>query len=172
MNVQKTEGKSSKKKASAKKVAERIAEGAVGLPPAAQEIARKVLADFPGLPDAPSVTSPQSAMMPQRKDTKVNLTLKGLDKSGRNAVYTGAAISLRFPIGAFENKTPPATLDMGGVAGPKAPKVAETPEARKARLKAAPKPTLAERAAKAEERAASLRAKLAAASATAEQPAL
>lgn len=109
------------------------------------------------------------------KDTKMNLTLKGLDKRGRNAIYTGGAVALRFPIGAFENKTAPASLAVDGIAGPKAAKVPETKEQRKARLAAAPKPTLAERVARAEKRTADLKAKLEkdnAAAAAASQPSL
>lgn len=174
-------------------VAERIADGAVSLSPAAQEMAREAIAsaiaptnsaeNFDGkaedsacIPETPAISSDQSAMTPNQttgeangptptqEKRKVTLTLKGLDKSGRNAVYTGAAISLRFPIGAFENKTPPPNLDMGGVAGPKEkgkPRSQMTKEEQKAARAAQPKLTLAEKVAKAEERLAAQRAKLA-----------
>jgi hypothetical protein len=92
----------------------------------------------------------------------VTLTLKGLDKRGRNAIYTGAAVSLRFPIGVFPEKTAPQTIEVGGVAGPKEKKPRLTAEERKAQRANKPKPTLADKVAAAEERAAKLREKLAA----------
>lgn len=93
----------------------------------------------------------------------MTLSLKGLDKRGRNAIYTGSAVALRIPVGAFPEKTAPASIDVadGIFAGPKAPKAQMTAEERKAARAAQPKLTLAEKVAKAEERAAKLREKLA-----------
>lgn len=92
--------------------------------------------------------------------TIVTLTLKGLDKRGRNAVYLGAAVSLRFPIAAFPGKVPPTSIPVDGLAGPRAPKAKLTAEERKAARANAPKLTLAEKVARAEERTAALKAKL------------
>jgi hypothetical protein len=111
--------------------------------------------------------SAQAQSQATAKEKIVNLTLKGLDKRGRNAIYTGAAVRLRFPIGAFPDKTAPPSIEVGGVAGPKEPKAQMTAEERKAARAAQPKLTLAEKVQRAEERAAKLREKLAAAGATA-----
>lgn len=102
---------------------------------------------------------PQAAEGPKT----MTLTLKGLDKRGRNGIYTGAAVAIRIPVGAFPDKTAPASLEVGDgqLAGPKAKRSQMTPEERKAARKAQPKLTLAEKVAKAEERAAKLREKLA-----------
>src|SRR5688572_6980025 len=120
----------------------------------AQPEAAAVMSSEPIIPSADSAGQ-------ARQEKTMQLTLKGQDKRGRNAIYTGGAVSLRFPLGAFPDKTAPQTLSIDGIAGPKAPKVPETAEERKARLAARPKPTLAERAQKAEERAAKLREQLA-----------
>lgn len=101
-----------------------------------------------------------------KEKTKVTLTLKGLDKRGRNAIYTGAAVSIRIPVGAFPNKTAPQSFEVSdGLAGPKEKKAPLTAEERKAARAAQPKLTLAEKVARAEERAAKLREKLASAAA-------
>jgi hypothetical protein len=107
-------------------------------------------------PNPPNEEPPKAA-----GSRKMQLNLKGLDKRGRNAIYTGAAVSIRIPIGAFPDKQPPQTLEVGdGFAGPKEPKARMTPEERKAARAAQPKLTLAEKVAKAEQRTAALRAKL------------
>lgn len=111
----------------------------------------------------------QAAPAAQNQEKKpVTLTFKSLDKRGRNAIYTGAAVSLRIPIGAFNDKTaPPATIEIpDGSLAAKREKVVLTPEELKAKRAAQPKPTLAEKVAKAEERAAKLREKLAKGSTT------
>lgn len=97
----------------------------------------------------------------------MTLTLKGLDKRGRNAIYTGAAVNLRLAIGLFPNKTAPSTIDIadGVLAGPKVK--AERKRLTKEERAALPKPTAAEKIAKLEAKTAALRTKLAA-----EQPAL
>jgi hypothetical protein len=124
--------------------------------------------------EQPVVVSTQPAIMPAAKSTTqqgertVTLTLKGLDKRGRNAIYTGAAVSLRFPIGAFPDKTAPTSIEVSGVAGPKALRAsrvkmtAEEKAAAKLARANAPKPTLAEKLAAGEARLAKLREKLAA----------
>jgi hypothetical protein len=63
----------------------------------------------------------------------VSLQLKGLDKRGRNAVYTGAAVSLRFPVGAFPAKQAPPTLAVPGLAEKRPPLTAEERKARRRR---------------------------------------
>jgi hypothetical protein len=90
------------------------------------------------------------------------LTLKGLDKRGRNGIYVGGPVSIRIPVGAFPDKTAPASIQVEGVGGPKEKRAPETKEERKARLAAQPKPTLAEKIAKREAQLAALRAKAAA----------
>lgn len=123
--------------------------------------------------DAPSAPPNAAIKPPFIKDQNMTLNFKSLDKRGRNAIYTGAAVSMRFPVGAFPNKTAPPTLEFadGSFAGPKGPKPPMTAEERKAARKAAPKLTLAEKVAKAEERTAKLREKLAADAAKASAPA-
>ena len=93
----------------------------------------------------------------------MTFTLKGLSKNGKQAIYTGAIQNLRFPVGAFEGKVAPQTItDLSVFAAPvvKTPKVKMTPEERKAARAAKPKPTLAEKVAAAQKRAAALQAKL------------
>jgi hypothetical protein len=70
--------------------------------------------------------------------------------------------SVQFFRTLFPNDEVPATLTLTGDFA--APKVKETPEQRKARLKALPKPTAAEKLTKMEARLAKMKAKLAAAS--------
>lgn len=104
-------------------------------------------------------TATSEPAAPEGETKKMVLTLKSKDKRERNAIYTGAAVSIRIPLAAFPDKTPPATLsDFSGLAEKK-PKL--TAEERKEARKNAPKPTLAERVAAAEKRAAALREKLA-----------
>lgn len=91
----------------------------------------------------------------------MTLILKGLDKRGRNAIYSGAAINLRLGVTAFPNKTAPASIEVAeGVFAIKAVKVART-RLTKAERAALPKPTLAEKLAKQEQRVAALRAQVA-----------
>ncbi len=94
----------------------------------------------------------------------MTLTFKSLDKRGRNAIYVGAAVSLRFPIGAFPGKEAPPSLDVSGLAEKvtKTPRVKMTAEERKAARAAQPKLTLAEKVAKQEKRLSDAKAKLAA----------
>lgn len=106
---------------------------------------------------APETTSTRSRPM--------ILQFKSLSRNGKNAFYTGAAVAIRVPLSAFPNKTQPDQIEVAdGVFAPaKAAKVKMTAEERKAARAAKPKPTLAEKAAKAKERADKLAAELAAA---------
>ena len=101
----------------------------------------------------------------------MTLTFKSLSKNGKNAFYSGAANVLRFPIAAFVNKQHPTTIEIvgegGDLAPAKQPKAQMTAEERKAARAARPKPTIAEQAKRAQERADKLAAK-----AAAEQPSL
>lgn len=125
-------------------------------------------ADSASIPQLDPVVSEQpndnAAMMPPQSKDDLMLSLKSLDKRGRNAIYTGAAVSIRIPIGAFPNKTAPAIIpDSDGVfATSREKKAPMTAEERKVARKTQPKLTLAEKVAKAEERTERLRQKLAA----------
>jgi hypothetical protein len=159
MTQKKSEAKKSGKKQNA----------APSLSPAIQESVRlgveKILAPKAdsashSAPDA--VTSTQDPVMVAGQAGEKHmqtLNFKTLDKRQRNAIYTGAAVSIRIPVGAFPSKQPPQTLDVEGLAGQREKRAAETPEQRKARLAAMPKPTLAEKIAKREASLAALRAK-------------
>jgi hypothetical protein len=109
-------------------------------------------------PQSPATTPVTAATEPQEKK-QMTLNLKSLDKRGRNAIYHGAAVSLRLSTSAFPNKTAPATIEVAD--GVFAVKTERQPRKRltKEERAALPKPTLAERLAKAEKRAAALRAK-------------
>ena len=104
------------------------------------------------------ITAPTSAGSPALHGAlNMELTLKGLTKNGKTALFAGAATIIGISLSNFANKTAPATLliDDGILAkAVKTSKVKLTKEQRAA----LPKPTLAERAAKAEARAAKLRA--------------
>ena len=85
-------------------------------------------------------------------------------KIGKRAIFSGAALSLAFPLALFVDKTAPATItDLSAFAE----KVAKTPKAKltKEERAALPKPTIAERAKKAQDRADKLAKQAAAASA-------
>lgn len=180
------------------RILERIAEGAVGLPPEAQQKVREFLAaggketDHEIVVDSapqhdvdlsqspiPANDSPGSAEdgTSHAGEKMMTITLKTLSKNGKQAYYSGAAQILRFPLGAFPNKTAPQTLEVpegtfAGAKEPKTPKAQMTPEqkaAEKAARAAAPKPTLAERIARREQLLEKDRARLAA---QANQPSL
>lgn len=116
------------------------------------------------LQDAGPQAIPPSADS-QQQEHPMTLTLKTLSKNGKQAYYTGSAQVLRFPLGAFPNKTAPQTIEVSGdvFVGPKEQKPKETKEERKARLAAQPRPTEAERIAKMEANLAKRKAKLEAA---------
>jgi hypothetical protein len=97
-----------------------------------------------------------------QQEQNMTLTLKGLSKNGKRAIYDGAAISIHLPVGAFDGY-PPATLE--GPFKAKAVKQAKpklTKEERAALRASKPKPTEAERIARAEANLAKRKAKLAA----------
>lgn len=114
----------------------------------------------------------------------MTLTLKGLNKKGTAAIYAGLKSTVRIALVNFPGKIPSQTIDVAGdlvAATPakaklsaeekeqrkaerKAKRDAEVAARREAKKNAAPL-TLAQRVAKAEERAAKMRAKLEAASA-------
>ena len=113
----------------------------------------------------------QDAATETNRSRTMTLTFKSLSKNGKNAFYSGAANVLRFPIAAFVNKQHPTTIEIvgegGDLAPAKQPKAQMTAEERKAARAARPKPTIAEQAKRAQERADKLAAK-----AAAEQPSL
>lgn len=104
------------------------------------------------------------------RSSKMTLTFKNLSRNGKNAFYAGAAVAIRIPLSAFPNKQHAPTIEVadGALAPAKPARVKMTAEERKAARANKPKPTLAEKAAKAKERADKLAAELAAA----EQPSL
>ena len=93
----------------------------------------------------------------------MTLTYVKTSKNGKRAIYSGAALSLAFPLALFVDKTAPATItDLSAFAE----KVVKTPRAKltKEERAALPKPTLAEKIARREALLARDKAKLAAAS--------
>lgn len=129
--------------------------GKTAVEPMAEALIGKNLtggADSASLPATDGVGSEKASAMPvdPPKETKkmATLTLRGLDKRGRNGIYAGGPVLIRIPLAAFENKTAPETTEISGVVGgPRPKRQAETPEERKARLAARPKPTPAEKVA-------------------------
>jgi hypothetical protein len=112
----------------------------------------------------PGVSLGQSPMTATHlKGQTMTLTFKSLSRNGKNAFYSGAATTLRFALSVFPNKSYPQTITVPDdtFASPRAVKVKTTVAERKAARAALPKPTLAERAAKAQKRADELKAKLA-----------
>lgn len=108
---------------------------------------------------------PIAAQQPEQKT--MILTLKSLNKKGTRAIYAGAAVTIQVGLTAFPNKTAPQSIEVAdGVFAVKVAKEAKsklTPEERKTLRASKPKPTLAELAARAQERANKLAAKAAAA---------
>lgn len=92
----------------------------------------------------------------------MTLTLKGLSKNGKRAIYGGAASSFQVPLGAFPNKTAPQTWEVAdGVFAEPAVKVAKAKLTKEERA-ALPKPTLAEKIEQRRKALAALEAQLAA----------
>jgi hypothetical protein len=91
------------------------------------------------------------------------LTLKTLTKNGKQAIYTGLRTAIRIALVSFVDKAAPETLEIiGPVLGARVPRAKMTQEekdAAKLARKNAPKPTLAERAARAQARAARAQAR-------------
>lgn len=121
--------------------------------------------------DVVSLQQSSEPAVPQApvQEKQMTITLKTLSKNGKQAYYGGAAQILRFPLGAFPDKTAPTSFEVadGVFAAAKTPKAAQTVEekaAAKAARAALPKPTIAERAAAARKRADALEAKANAAS--------
>ena len=83
----------------------------------------------------------------------MKLQFKNLDRRGRNAIFSGARVSLRFPVGAFVDKKAPASIEVTGLA---APLTAEERKAARAAI------TPAEKLARMERRVAAMKAALAA----------
>ncbi len=115
----------------------------------------------------PTSALPATPPANQEQNMDITLTLsKKPRKSTRIVIYESPLNSVQFLRTAFGATLPETlTLSGDGFAEPKAAKVKETKEERKARLAALPKPTLAEKVAAAQKRADALREKLAAASA-------
>lgn len=91
-----------------------------------------------------------------------SLTLKGLNKKGTQAIYSGTPGTVRIGLAAFPGKTAPESIEVAdGVFAIKTPKVKLSKEERAA----LPKPTEAEKIAKMEARLAKAKAKLASQSA-------
>lgn len=122
-------------------------------------------------PEGAQDKQPETAFQPegaQEITQMADFTLVRNDKQRRstNIVYTAAGLkgSVRFSKSAFVDGNPPAefvvSIGDGIIAPPKAPRAKMTPEERKAARAAQPKLTLAEKVAKAEKRAADLKAKL------------
>lgn len=97
----------------------------------------------------------------------MTLTLKSISKNGKAALYTGARFPIRISLSVFPDKKAPESFEVadGTFQPAPAPRVKMTAEERKAARANAPKPTLAEKAAKAKARADKLAAELAAAQA-------
>jgi hypothetical protein len=90
----------------------------------------------------------------------MTLQFKALNRRGTQAIYTGLKTAVRFPVSAFEGKTPPTNIEVeGAFAAPSTPRAKMTAEERKAARAAKPKPTLAEKIAAREKALAALKAK-------------
>jgi hypothetical protein len=99
----------------------------------------------------------------EQQEHHMTLTFVKNSRNGKRAIYSGAALSLAFPLALFVGKTAPATItDLSSFVE----KVAKTPKAKlsKEERAALPKPTLAEKIARREALLAKDKAKLAAAS--------
>lgn len=109
----------------------------------------------------------QNTLGTGRNVMDITLTKSNAPRKGDRLVIfnfgDGRRGSVQFQRSLFGDAIPDSLTLVGEMAEPKAPKAKETAEERKARLKALPKLTLAEKVAKAEERTAKLRAKLQAA---------
>jgi hypothetical protein len=112
--------------------------------------------------EAITPTDPPAA--PQQEKHMI-LTYKSSSKNGKQAYYSGAALVQRFVVKGFKGGVAPASFEVvdGVFEEPKvkAEKVKLTAEERKAAKAAKPKPTLAELAQRAQDRANKLAAKAA-----------
>lgn len=113
-----------------------------------------------------SATEPNkpTAITPREQDRTMTLTLKGYNKKGNAAIYSGLRATIRVALINFPDKQAPTSIELpdGVFAAPavKQPKVKLTAEERAAARAAKPKPTAAERVARMEARLAKERAKL------------
>lgn len=97
------------------------------------------------------------------KHMAITLKLKGLSKSGKYALYSGLRTVARLSVTDFPDSKPVDAFTVeGDFAGPRVPKEKLTKEQRAELRKNAPKPTLAEKAAKLEAKLAKLREQVAA----------
>lgn len=115
-------------------------------------------------------TAAQNVPATGRRVRHMNVTLTRSNanrKDDRLVIYnySDSKGSVQFLRSRFGETIPDELVLSGELGEPKAPKEKETAEARKARLKALPKLTLAEKVQKAEERTAKLKAKMQAAAA-------
>ncbi len=127
------------------------------------------IVDTAPLPEVESPLPPIPAT--DSVEHKMTITFKSLNKKSTQAYYSGAAVTLRFPLAAFPGKVPPTSIHFPDdtFAAPKVKAAAKpklTAEERKALRAAKPKPTEAERIAQAEARLAKRKAKLAEAAAS------
>ena len=111
----------------------------------------------------PQAVPPAGGQTDQIQEQNVmTLSLKGLSRNGKRAIYAGAAQSINFSLGLFPGKVAPPYIEVadGTFAEPKV-KVARVKLTKEERA-ALPKPTLAEKIAKREAQLAKDKAKLAA----------
>ena len=101
----------------------------------------------------------------EQQEHHMTLTFVKNSRNGKRAIYSGAALSLAFPLALFVDKTAPATItDLSAFAEKvaKTPRAALTPEEKAARKANRVVPTLAEKIARREALLAKDKAKLAA----------
>jgi hypothetical protein len=133
---------------------------------AAKKIVSKDAELLVDTPPAPVVESPKP-ITASSVEHPMTLTFKSLNKKNTAAIYTGARTSIRISTANFADKVPPPSLsDFSALLAAKvaAPKL--TKEERAALRASKPKPTEAERIARAETALAKRKAKLAAAAAS------
>lgn len=109
----------------------------------------------PNSNDQKEQTAMETVTLTRRTKERKNDKLVIFELAGR------PELSVQFHRSAFPEQIPTSISITADLAPARVAKAKETPEERKARLKALPKPTLEEKARKAEERAAKLKEKLA-----------
>lgn len=130
------------------------------LPQKAVDSQRSSVVEFTS--PAPMTAHPAAPLAPTKDKKMASLTLKGLNKKGTQAIYSGTPGTVRIGLAAFPGKTAPESIEVAdGVFAIKTPKVKLSKEERAA----LPKPTEAEKIAKMEARLAKAKAKLASQSA-------
>lgn len=118
----------------------------------------------PVAPATPAITATTPVTIPAG-EKKMDLTLNhkpNSRKTDRLVIFdlTDRKGSVQFLRTLFPDAIPQSIVISGEFSAPRTPRAKETPEERKARLKALPKLTPAEKLAKAEERVAKMRAKI------------